>query len=75
MDALRRGRIGGRAVLTRRRSKPSSARRPAALIRCAVRMGALIGKASDAELQALTDYAEHLGLAFQIADDLIDAGG
>lgn len=46
-----------------------------ALIRCAVRMGALIGGASDAQLSALTDYAEHLGLAFQIADDLIDAEG
>ena len=46
-----------------------------ALIRCAVRMGALIGGASDTQLSALTDYAEHLGLAFQIADDLIDAEG
>ena len=46
-----------------------------ALIRCAVRMGARIGRASDADLQALTNYAEHLGLAFQIADDLIDAEG
>ncbi len=46
-----------------------------ALIRCAVRMGAMIGKASSEDLEALTAYAEHLGLAFQIADDLIDAEG
>jgi len=50
-------------------------RKTGALIRCAVRMGAIIGGASDHELNALTDYAEHLGLAFQIADDLIDAEG
>ena len=43
-----------------------------ALIRCAVRMGALIGGASSRELTALTTYGEKIGLAFQIADDLLD---
>jgi len=43
-----------------------------ALIRCAVRIGAIIGGASQAELDALTVYGEKAGLAFQVADDLLD---
>lgn len=43
-----------------------------ALIRCSVRIGAIIGGASDAELNALTVYGEKAGLAFQVADDLLD---
>lgn len=37
--------------------------------------GAILGRASDTEQQALHDYAEALGLAFQIADDLLDVEG
>jgi geranylgeranyl diphosphate synthase type II len=44
-----------------------------ALIRCSVRLGAIIGGASEAELAALTTYSEKIGLAFQIADDVLDA--
>ncbi len=43
-----------------------------ALIRCAVMIGAIIGGAGAAELQALTEYGEKAGLAFQVADDLLD---
>lgn len=43
-----------------------------ALIRCAVRVGAILGGASESELAALTLYGEKIGLAFQIADDLLD---
>jgi geranylgeranyl diphosphate synthase type II len=43
-----------------------------ALIRCAVRVGAVIGEASDRELELFTTYGEKAGLAFQIADDLLD---
>ena len=46
----------------------------AALFRAAVRMGAMTGGVSDSLLSALTRYAEHVGLAFQIADDLLDTG-
>ena len=46
-----------------------------ALIRCAVRIGALIGGASESELACLTTYSEKVGLAFQIADDVLDATG
>jgi geranylgeranyl diphosphate synthase, type II len=44
-----------------------------ALIRCSVRLGAIIGGAHQAELTALTTYSEKIGLAFQIADDVLDA--
>ncbi|MGH9855040.1 MAG: polyprenyl synthetase family protein [Blastocatellia bacterium] len=43
-----------------------------ALIRCAVRIGAIIGGASEDELKSLTEYGEKAGLAFQVADDLLD---
>lgn len=43
-----------------------------ALIRASVRMGALIGNADPAELEALDDFANTLGLAFQIRDDILD---
>ena len=44
----------------------------AALIVAAARCGAIIGKANDAELDAITAYGSHLGLLFQITDDLLD---
>ncbi len=43
-----------------------------ALIRFACEAGAILGEAGAAERQALVAYAEDLGLAFQIADDLLD---
>ncbi|MHB1104552.1 MAG: polyprenyl synthetase family protein [Devosia sp.] len=43
-----------------------------ALIRAAVRMGALLGGASGEALAHLTQYAEAAGRAFQLADDLLD---
>lgn len=44
-----------------------------ALIRCCVRVGAIIGGASESDLHLLTEYAEKSGLAFQVADDVLDA--
>ena len=46
-----------------------------ALLRAAVRMGALAGNANDAQRTALDRYADALGLAFQIRDDLLDIEG
>lgn len=43
-----------------------------ALIVAAARCGAIIGKASADELAAVTSYASHLGLLFQITDDFLD---
>ena len=46
-----------------------------ALLRVAVRTGAIVGGAERVALRRLTEYGERLGLAFQIADDLLDAAG
>jgi len=43
-----------------------------ALIRAAVRMGALSARAPEAALQSLDQFADALGLAFQIRDDILD---
>jgi geranylgeranyl diphosphate synthase type II len=46
-----------------------------ALIRASVRVGALYAKANVRRLKALTRYGEYVGLAFQIADDILDVVG
>lgn len=43
-----------------------------ALLRVSVRMGAILAGASVEELEALSRYGEHIGLAFQIVDDILD---
>jgi farnesyl diphosphate synthase len=43
-----------------------------ALLRAAVRMGALTGSATAATLAALDRYAQAIGLAFQVIDDVLD---
>ncbi|TAJ99801.1 MAG: polyprenyl synthetase family protein [Candidatus Manganitrophaceae bacterium] len=46
-----------------------------ALIRASVRIGGLLGGASPKKLSSLTRYGEKVGLAFQIADDVLDIEG
>ncbi len=46
-----------------------------ALLRVAVRIGAILGGASAEEITALTSYAEEIGLGFQIVDDILDIEG
>jgi geranylgeranyl diphosphate synthase type II len=43
-----------------------------ALLTASVRMGAIYAGADEAQLAALTSYGTHIGLAFQIVDDLLD---
>lgn len=43
-----------------------------ALICAAVRMGAIAGGADEGSLRRLTEYGRDIGLAFQMADDLLD---
>ena len=45
------------------------------LIRAAVRMGAIVASAALPQLDQLTKYAEDVGLAFQIADDVLNVTG
>ncbi len=50
-------------------------RKTGALLRAAVRMGAIAAGGSDEALDALSGYAERIGLAFQIVDDILDVTG
>jgi geranylgeranyl diphosphate synthase type II len=43
-----------------------------ALLRASVRMGAIYAGADSGQLAALTGFGEHVGLAFQIVDDVLD---
>lgn len=45
------------------------------LIACAAKMGALIAGAPEADCDRLYEYGYNLGLAFQVADDYLDAYG
>ena len=46
-----------------------------ALLKLCVRMGAILAGASLKELEKLTNYAENIGLAFQIKDDILSVEG
>jgi geranylgeranyl diphosphate synthase, type II len=48
-------------------------RKTGALILASVRIGALLGGAAGEDLTRISRYGEYLGLAFQIADDIMDA--
>lgn len=43
-----------------------------ALLRCAARLGGMTANATPAQLKALTDFGQHVGLAFQVIDDILD---
>ena len=43
-----------------------------ALLRASVRMGAIYAGANCEQLKALSEFGEHIGLAFQIVDDVLD---
>jgi octaprenyl-diphosphate synthase len=47
----------------------------AALTACCCRLGALYAGADDDTVERLAEYGRHLGVAFQIADDLLDLTG
>ena len=47
-------------------------RKTAYLIQAACQVGALLANAPGEQVQALTDYGHNLGIAFQMADDLLD---
>jgi len=47
-------------------------KKTAALICLSIRSGAILSGAKQRQLKALTKYAENIGLAFQIIDDMLD---
>ena len=77
------GMVGGQvADLEAEGKKPTRAlveyihvRKTAALIRAAVRAGALVGGARPQAFARLDRYGAALGLAFQVADDILDVEG
>ena len=50
-------------------------RKTGALIRAACLLGVIAGNGSEKQLDAASDFADHLGLAFQIRDDMLDVIG
>ena len=75
--------IAGEQVDTEFEGKPISSdyleymhkNKTGALIKLCVRMGAILGGASEEQLKELTSYAEKIGLAFQIKDDILSEEG
>jgi geranylgeranyl diphosphate synthase type II len=78
-----RGMIGGQIADIEAESKSISPElldyihlnKTAALIESAILAGAYIAGADKAQLSALATFGENLGLAFQIADDILDVRG
>jgi len=77
------GMVGGQVVDIESEGKTVTAdtldyihtRKTAALIRAALRAGAMLAGAGAAPLAAITTAGERLGLAFQIVDDILDVEG
>lgn len=55
--------------------KEIHARKTGAMIRVSVLAGAVLAGADDGKVRALTEYGCQAGLAFQIADDILDVEG
>ena len=47
-------------------------RKTSALLCCSARLGGMSANATPAQLKALTDFGYHVGLAFQVIDDILD---
>jgi len=47
-------------------------RKTSALLCCSARLGGMSANATPKQLQALTDFGYHVGLAFQVIDDILD---
>lgn len=78
------GMVGGQVVDMESEGKPDidlptvqyiHTHKTGALIKASVKAGALLGGADEKSLAALTRYGEVVGLAFQIADDILDIEG
>ena len=74
------GMIGGQVADLEGEGQPPDAQlletihraKTGALLRASLRMGAMAAGSSVAQYQALSAYGEHVGLAFQIVDDILD---
>jgi geranylgeranyl diphosphate synthase type II len=74
------GMIGGQVADIEGEGKPPDAMlletihraKTGALLRASLRLGAICAGADDASYESLSRYGEHVGLAFQIVDDILD---
>jgi geranylgeranyl diphosphate synthase type II len=72
--------VGGQADDVQAEGKPMDRellesihrRKTGAMIRVSLRLGAMVAGAPANEVEALNEYGTHLGLAFQVTDDLLD---
>lgn len=77
------GMVGGQVVDMASQAKPVTietlryihAHKTGALLTASVLSGALLAGATEEQSEALRAYGEHIGLAFQIADDILDVSG
>ena len=77
------GMVGGQVLdLEAEKKKPTRAiveaihtRKTGAMIRAAVRVGALLGGATPRQYECLDRYGAAIGLAFQVTDDILDIEG
>ncbi len=67
--------MGDGIIENEERLREMYALKTGALIRCAAVAGAIAGGADSENLVHVKEYAEHLGLAFQIVDDILDVVG
>jgi geranylgeranyl diphosphate synthase type II len=77
------GMIGGQVLDIRSEGEPVDIEtlqrihrmKTGALISVSIRAGAILAGASEPELTSLSDYGRQIGLAFQIADDILNVEG
>lgn len=77
------GMVGGQAIdiaavdreLSLAQLQAMHALKTGALIRAALALGGIAADATDQQLAALDEYGTHIGLAFQVVDDILDVEG
>ncbi|MCK4778426.1 MAG: polyprenyl synthetase family protein, partial [Actinomycetia bacterium] len=78
-----RGMVGGQTLdvlATKKKLSPDELllihrKKTGSLITAAAKCGAIVAGADEKDIQKVTDYARHIGLAFQIIDDILDLKG
>lgn len=77
------GMVGGQVVDIQSEGKPVDralvdfihSHKTGALIHASVTSGAILGQGTEEQVKAISSYGEKIGLAFQIADDILDVEG
>jgi geranylgeranyl diphosphate synthase type II len=67
--------VGSATTFTEPSLQDMHARKTGALIRASAVVGAIMAGGTDPSIRAVEEYGRHLGLAFQIVDDILDVEG